>query len=147
MPIPAEFAGIERRLDELDARLVRLRPLREKPRQELERDPDLRDIVERNLQIAAQCCIDVSHRIGSREGSRRIVDDIKTIQVLGELGVLPAAFARRLAPLATLRNLLAREVPDTDWARVYASLRGIDDLEQFSVYIRQWLVKQQAAQS
>ncbi len=44
-----EFAGIERRLDELDERLARLQPLREKARAEFDRDPYLRDIVERNL--------------------------------------------------------------------------------------------------
>lgn len=137
--MPAEFAGIERRLDELSARLARLQPLSEKPRREFDQDPYLRDVVERNLQIAAQCCIDISHRIGSREGNRKPVDDIKTILILAELGVLPPAFARRLAPLASFRNILAREYLDTDWDRVYTNLRGMDELEQFAVYVRQWL--------
>ena len=67
----AEFSGIERRLDELSERLARLKPLRDKPRHEFDQDPYLRDIVERNLEIAAQCCIDISHRIISLEDARK----------------------------------------------------------------------------
>jgi uncharacterized protein YutE (UPF0331/DUF86 family) len=37
---------------------------------EFDQDPYLRDIVERNLEIAAQCCIDISHRIISLENTR-----------------------------------------------------------------------------
>jgi uncharacterized protein YutE (UPF0331/DUF86 family) len=143
----AEFTGIERRLGELRERLARLRPLREKSRLEFDQDPYLRDVVERNLQIAAQCCIDISHRIGGREGTRKPVDDIKAMLILGELGVLPSLFARRLAPLASLRNILAREYLDTDWDRVYASLLRMDELEQFAVHVGQWLANQLAAQS
>jgi uncharacterized protein YutE (UPF0331/DUF86 family) len=58
-----EFSGIERRLDELSERLARLQPLTAKARQDFAADPYLRDIVERNLEIAAQCCLDIAHRI------------------------------------------------------------------------------------
>ena len=64
-----EFSGIERRLDELNERLARLEPLRKKARNEFDADPYLRDIVERNLEVAIQCCIDISHRIISIEKS------------------------------------------------------------------------------
>jgi uncharacterized protein YutE (UPF0331/DUF86 family) len=63
MIMTAEFTGIERRLDELSERLARLHPLRARARSDFDQDPYLRDIVERNLEVAAQCCIDVSHRI------------------------------------------------------------------------------------
>ncbi|PJF24064.1 MAG: DUF86 domain-containing protein, partial [Phototrophicales bacterium] len=58
-----EFSGIERRLDELSERLARLTPLRERPRSDFDVDPYLRDIAERNLEVAAQRCIDICHRI------------------------------------------------------------------------------------
>ena len=65
-----EFTGIERRLDELSERLARLRPLKNKTRTEFDQDPYLRDIVERNLEVAAQRCIDISHRIISMENAQ-----------------------------------------------------------------------------
>ena len=52
-PVPPEFSGIERRLDELNERLARLDPLKSKERAEFDTDPYLRDIVERNLEVAA----------------------------------------------------------------------------------------------
>ena len=55
MSMTVEFSGIERRLDELSERLARLHPFLDKARPEFDGDPYLRDIVERNLEVAAQC--------------------------------------------------------------------------------------------
>ena len=65
-----EFSGFERRLDELNERLDRLKPLRERERAEFDADPYPRDVAERNLEISAQCCIDICHRMFSRKMSR-----------------------------------------------------------------------------
>ena len=69
-----EFSGIERRLDELSERLARLEPLRGKARAEFDGDAYLRDIVERNLEVVAQCCIDISHRIIALEEAQKSGD-------------------------------------------------------------------------
>jgi uncharacterized protein YutE (UPF0331/DUF86 family) len=134
-----EFTGIERRLDELSERLARLQPLRDKTRIEFDRDPYLRDIVERNLEIAAQCCIDISHRIISLEGARKPVDYYDAILSMGELGVLPPEFARHLAPLAGFRNILVHEYLSVDWDEVYRVLHRLEDLDRFAELARHWL--------
>ena len=135
----AEFAGIERRLDELSERLARLQPLRDRARSDFDQDPYLRDIVERNLEIAAQCCIDVSHRIISLEGAPKPVDYYDAILRMGELGVLPADFARHLAPLAGFRDILVHEYLAVDGAEVYRALHNLEDMERFAEYVRLWL--------
>ena len=61
------------------------------------KDPYLRDIVERNLKIAAQCCIDISHRIISLEKAQKPQDYHEAIIRMGELAVFPVDFARKLA--------------------------------------------------
>jgi uncharacterized protein YutE (UPF0331/DUF86 family) len=134
-----ESNGIERRLDELSERLARLGALQGKTRSEFDRDPFLRDIVERNLEIAAQCCIDISHRIISLEGARKPTDYYDAILQMGELGVLPAEFARQLAPLAGFRNVLVHEYVRVDWGRVYDHLQHLEDLKRFADLIRAWL--------
>lgn len=134
----SEFAGVERRLDELNERLARLQPLREKARTDFDQDPYLRDIVERNLEIAAQCCIDISHRIISLENARKPVDYYDAILRLGELGVLPPDFARHLAPLAGFRNILVLEYLTVDWDQVHFHLQNLEDLERFAKLIRRW---------
>ena len=95
-----EFSGIERRLDELKERLARLEGLKVKARSEFDSDPYLRDIVERNLEVAAQCCIDISHRIVSIERAQKPRDYYEAITRMGELEVLPPEFARKIAPIA-----------------------------------------------
>jgi uncharacterized protein YutE (UPF0331/DUF86 family) len=134
-----EFTGIERRLDELNERLARLQPLRDKTRSDFDADPYLRDIVERNLEVAAQCCIDVSHRIISLEDARKPVDYYDAILRMGELDVLPADFARHLAPLAGFRNILVHEYLAVDWDEVYRALHHLEDLERFAECVRRWL--------
>jgi uncharacterized protein YutE (UPF0331/DUF86 family) len=141
--MPPEFSGIERRLDELSERLARLRPLQDKSRSDFDEDPYLRDIVERNLEVAAQCCIDICHRIISIEKARKPLDYRDAIIRMGELDVLPPDFARTLSPLAGFRNILVHEYLGLDWDEVYDNLQRLDDLSSFGDSIRSWLKAQQ----
>jgi uncharacterized protein YutE (UPF0331/DUF86 family) len=141
--MPNEFSGIERRLDELNERLARLEPLRDNSRAEFDADPYLRDIVERNLEISAQCCIDICHRIIALENARKPADYFEAIIIMGELGVLSPDFARRLAPLAGFRNILIHEYLGIDWDHVFNNLQKLDDLDKFSKTIQLWLSKRE----
>jgi uncharacterized protein YutE (UPF0331/DUF86 family) len=139
-----EFSGIERRLDELSERLARLQPLRAKSRIEFDQDPYLRDIVERNLEIAAQCCIDICHRIISLENAQKPTDYYGAILCMGQLGVLPPDFAHHLAPLAGFRNILVHGYIEVDWDEVYRTLYELEDLARFAGLIRKWLTRNEA---
>ena len=134
-----EFNGFERCLDELSERLARLVPLRDRPRTDFSSEPYLRDIVERNLEVAAQCCIDICHRIIVIEGAQKPRDYREAILRMGELGVLPPDFANQLAPIAGFRNILVHQYLAVDWDEVYANLRKLDDLSRFAALVRAWL--------
>jgi uncharacterized protein YutE (UPF0331/DUF86 family) len=134
-----EFSGIEKRLDELNERLARLEALKVKSRFEFDSDPYLRDIVERNLEIAAQCCLDICHRIISIEKALKPGDYHEAFLRMSELGVLPSKFARKLAPIAGFRNILVHEYLGIDWNEVYSNLQKINDLIKFAEHIRKWL--------
>ena len=139
-----EFTGIERRLDELSERLARLAPLRDRPRADFDGDPYLRDIVERNLEVAAQCCIDICHRIIAIEGAQKPRDYHEAILRMGELGVLPSDFAGQLAPIAGFRNILIHEYLVVDWDEVHDNLTNMDDLSRFASLVRVWLTSHQS---
>ena len=85
-------------MDELSERLARLEPLKSRSKAEFDADPYLRDIAERNLEVAAQCVLDISHRLISLAGGPRPRDYYEAILRLGELGVLPPDFARTWRP-------------------------------------------------
>jgi uncharacterized protein YutE (UPF0331/DUF86 family) len=137
--MPSEFSGIEKRLDELNERLARLEPLKDRPRSAFDEDPYLRDIVERNLEVAAQCVIDICHRIISIENARKPADYYDAILRMAELGLLPPDFARQLAPIAGFRNILVHEYLGLNWDHVYEHLRGSHDLLRFSEHVRHWM--------
>jgi uncharacterized protein YutE (UPF0331/DUF86 family) len=103
--------------------------------------------VERNLEIAAQCCIDISNRIISIERIQKPKDYHEAILRIGEIGVLPMKFALKMAPIAGFRNILVHEYMSVDWDEVYRRLQGLDDIFQFAEYIRQWLHKKDAQDS
>ncbi len=134
-------------MDELNERLARLRPLQGRPRADFAADPYLRDIVERNLEVAAQCCIDISHRILTLEQALKPRDYYEAILRLGELGVLPVDFARRLAPIAGFRNILVYEYLQVNWDEVFDHLQRLDDLEHFAALVTRWLARRPPAGS
>jgi len=127
--------------------LRRLRPLQEKSRTTFDDDPYLRDVVERNLEVAAQCCIDVCNRIIALEDAPKPQDYYEAIERQGELGVLPSDFARKLAPLAGFRNVLAHQYLGVNWDEVYAHLHRLDDLERFVRCVRDWLRERNASEA
>lgn len=136
-----EFNGIERRLDELNDRLARLEPLKNRSRSDFDSDPYLRDIVERNLEISAQCVIDICNRIISIENAQRPADYYGAIMRMGEMGVLSADFALRLAPIAGFRNILVHGYIQIDWDQVYQNMQQLGELTLFAEHIRRWLAK------
>lgn len=134
-----EFSGLERRLDELRARVGRLEKLARRDRADFDGSADLRDVAERNLEVAAQCCLDMANRIISESGARKPTDYRASITALAEIGVLPAEFARRLAPLAGFRNILVHEYAEIDWDLVYRNLQRVEDLREFARHVARWM--------
>lgn len=132
-------------MDELHERLSRLEPLRNKSRSDFDKDAFLRDIVERNLEIAAQCCIDISNRIISLERAKKPQDYYEAFIRLGELNVLPEEFARNLAPIAGFRNVLVHEYLGVNWDEVYKNLQETDDLARFAALVREWVLRKISA--
>ena len=101
-----EFSGIEKRLEKLSNCLNKLEPLKDKTLEEIEDDPYLQDVIERNFEVAAQSCMDIANRIISRENLKKPADYYVAIERLGENKIIPGDFARDLAPIAGFRNLL-----------------------------------------
>ena len=134
-----EFSGIEQRLEKLKKCLIKLEPFKEKSKEEFLRDEYLQDIVERNLEVAIQSCIDIANRIISLDELEKPKDYYGSIIRLGEESILPYDFAQKFAPITGFRNILIHEYLDIDWDEVYKNLQKIDQFYKFMDYIKEWL--------
>jgi len=134
-----EFNGIVKRLEKLAECLSKLEPLKGRPLEEFSEDAYLRDIVERNLEVAAQCCIDIANRMISLEGMEKPSDYYGALIQLGMSGILPLEFARHLAPIAGFRNILVHGYLEIDWNQVHSNLQSLDDLYKFAEFVKAWL--------
>jgi uncharacterized protein YutE (UPF0331/DUF86 family) len=132
-------------LTRLEECLQKLEPLRHLPTDNLLADSYLRDAAERNLEVAAQCCIDISNRVILLENALRPATSYESLLRLGEIGVLPMDFARSLAPLSGFRNILVHEYLDVDWNEVIRHLQHLGELTTFANLIRQWMEQAEQA--
>ena len=75
--------------------------------------------MERNLEVAAQECIDIANRIISMEQLEKPRDAYGAVEMLGKVGILPREMAERLATIAGFRNILVHEYLEIDppWLR------------------------------
>jgi len=137
--MPPEFSGVERRLEKLNSCLSDLEALKEKNQKEFAGDSNLRAIVERNLELACQCCIDIANRIISVEDIEKPTDYYSAIIKLGESNIIPLEFATSFASVAGLRNILVHGYLEIDWGEVYQWLRRLDDFRKFVDSIRKYL--------
>lgn len=133
-----ELGGITRRLEKLRECLAKLEPLREKTREDFKHQPYLKDIVERNLEVAVQCLIDMANRIISIEETRKPRDYYEAFVILGDIQVLPPVFAQKIAPMAGLRNILVHEYIGLDWDLVYDHLHKLEGFYVFEEHIKKW---------
>ena len=134
-----EFSGIERRLEKLNVCLKKLDPFKTKEKEELLQDPYLQDIIERNLEVTAQSVIDIANRIISIEGLKKPLDYYDAIMRLGEAGILPLNFAKKLAPIAGFRNILVHDYLDINWDEVYSNLHQLTDISKFMKQVKAWM--------
>jgi uncharacterized protein YutE (UPF0331/DUF86 family) len=116
-----------------------LEPFKGKSRNEFAKDPYLRDIVERNLEVAIQCCIDMAHRIISMEEAIKPTDYYEGFIILGQLNVLPIGFSKKIASMAGFRNVLVHEYVTINWDEVYRNLQRMPVLYKFAELVRAWM--------
>ncbi len=119
--------------------MTELESLKGKPVNEFLQNPKLRAIAERNLEVAAQCCIDMANRIISLEDLEKPRDYYEAILRLGEVDILPIEFAKKFAPIAGFRNVLVHEYLGIDWNEVYGWLQNLGELYHFAEAITKWL--------
>lgn len=103
-------------------------------KQEFLTNGDVQDIAERNLQIAAQCCIDIGNHIISVKKTSLPEGYGEIFVKLHEIGVIDEKTTQEMAKIAGFRNILVHDYLKVDHEIVYDNLQ---DLEVFFDFARQ----------
>lgn len=118
----------------------KLRPFQAKSEQEIVGDYVTLWAVERGMQVAAQCVLDICNHIVSELATERPANYRDLFLAAGHLGVMPEDFAQRFSGLAGFRNILIHEYAKVDASEVYRHLRDhLTDFDRFAEYVRLFL--------
>lgn len=117
-----------------------LKTLRKHSFKEFVADPFIRGSVERYLQLAIECCLDLGNHLIADRGLRRAEDYKEVFLILGEAGFIPKPFSRKIAPMGGFRNILVHDYLKVDPRKVYEALHGhLADIERFARFIAKTL--------
>ena len=133
---------IASKLEMLDEYIAILKGYQHHDVEDLMRDHTLRGAVERYIEVALECTIDLGEMIISTEKLKRPDTYRDVFLLLGEHGILPDDFAKDLAPAAGFRNVLVHMYAKIDIDRLYYYLENnLEDIERFGEYIARYLIK------
>jgi uncharacterized protein YutE (UPF0331/DUF86 family) len=133
---------IASKLEMLDEYIAILKGYQHHDVEDLMRDHTLRGAVERYIEVALECMIDIGEMIISKEKLKRPDTYRDVFLLLGEHGILPDDFAKDLAPAAGFRNVLVHMYAKIDIDRLYYYLENnLEDIERFGEYIARYLIK------
>ncbi|MBI4162796.1 MAG: DUF86 domain-containing protein [Candidatus Aenigmarchaeota archaeon] len=107
--------------------------------QQLKQDKKLRGAVERYLQLSIEIALEVGEMIIAHEGLRKPKKHQEVIEILGEGGILPKAFAKKFAPAGGFRNILVHMYEGIEVVEVYKNLKEISDFDTFAKHIALYL--------
>ncbi len=128
---------VRRHLLALDEAVQHLRRHTGRPVSALASEPDERWAVERGLQLCAQNALDIATHLAASAG-RDAPDYASAIDVLGDLGILPAEFVWRFRGIAGFRNMLVHGYLGVDLARLHELLNsGLDDFADFAKLVEE----------
>jgi uncharacterized protein YutE (UPF0331/DUF86 family) len=138
-PLRLDAATVRRHLLALDQALAQLQPHVGQELERLQTSTSERWAVERGLQLCVQNVLDIATHLAASSG-HDVSDYASSIDQLGSLGILPAALARDLRPLAGFRNALVPGYLQVDVAIVHAVLnQHLEQLREFARHIERQL--------
>jgi uncharacterized protein YutE (UPF0331/DUF86 family) len=134
-----EEGTVRRLLEVIEQRLVRLTQASDVSFDQYQRDLDLQDIVERNLEICIQACIDLGLHVLADFPSPLPNTNRGVFKALLREDLIAADLAARLERMAGFRNVLAHGYADVILERVHAALGELDDIRAYLRALERYL--------
>ncbi len=121
------------RLARLDEYVSRLKRFKRTSLEEYLGDHDLQAIVERNLQLAIQVCIDIANYIIARKKLTFPAEQENIFTLLGREGIITRELADRIKGMVNFRNILVHDYTEIDPEKVHGVLKqGLKDFNDFA---------------
>lgn len=131
----------------LRERIRRLEELRECTLDHYLEDIGLRDQVERNYQLAVECCTDIASRILAIHRLPRPARRREVFQILAQARLMPRDFADVTSAMVSLRNRLVHVYMTIDPVEMYRHLQeDIAHFEAFESIASAWMEDLKARQ-
>jgi len=132
---------IKERLKLIDENLPILKELKVIPLDKFKDDQKLQRLAERCLELNIQSLLDIAHYIIAQNNWKRSSENKEAIITLGVKRIISENFARKIEPMAGLRNLLAHEYLKIDPVKIHTALQNLEDFRKFSRYILKYIEK------
>jgi len=127
------------RLTKLDEFVLDLHKFKGITQEELEANTSKAREVDRTLELACECVLDISRLIVSDQRLKIPEDSKGYILALGEAGILDKDFAQEFSKIAGFRNILVHMYLDIDYAEVADKVNNkLDDFTKFSTQIAKY---------
>lgn len=138
--LPIEREAILPRIDGIRKNLLRLEKLASLPFSHFQ-EGDSFDLAQHHLRLALEGVFHISSHILSRLPGERAVEYKEIARKMGESGVVSKQFsAKKLVPMAGMRNMLVHAYSDIDPKRLYLIIKNHrKDIETFLRYIKSFL--------
>ena len=131
---------IEVRLRKLEECVRRLRQSQGISEEDFLKSYKDQDVVDRNLQLAAEVIFDIANHIIAEKGFELPNSLEETLPILQKHQILSEELGQRLKGLGRFRNLLVHEYLTIDYRRVYSYLKNnLPDFESFAKEIMVFL--------
>jgi uncharacterized protein YutE (UPF0331/DUF86 family) len=139
--------SITLRLERLDESIRRLKQRQGISLEEYRADWEAQDVVERNFQVAIECCSDIASHLLVSHGLQRPATRRDVFLVLADAGVIDAPYAETMAQMVQLRNRLVHLYWDVDPERMHHYLRDdVAHLERWRAFTAGILEKERSTQ-
>jgi uncharacterized protein YutE (UPF0331/DUF86 family) len=123
---------VTRKMVLITADMRAIQPLSQRPIEEYIASPTDEILAERYLERMIGRMIDINYHLITEAGQPPPRDYFDSFTQLARIGVLSAAFAKRIAASAGLRNRLVHEYDDIDPGRVHDGLQAaVRDIPEY----------------
>jgi len=130
---------INERLREIEENLEILEEIKTTDKDKFCSDPKIFKLAERCLELSIQALLDICHHIISANNWQKPKSNYQAIEIIAEGKVIPREFAKKIAPMAGLRNILIHEYIKIDPAIIYQHIQDLGDFYQFEKHIVKYL--------